>query len=122
MKNTEKEKTPRSIGTAAAFVRYLRSPQLLQLLPDLKEGGILALLLQKQQPPGQQLTGLRMDEAVAVLRPAQMSLGVLEIVVGRGIGVFLLLIHPAGGDAVTEHLRHILDIYLKEYYRLIQNF
>ena len=36
MKNTEKEKPPRSIGSAAAFVRYLRSPQLLQLLPDLK--------------------------------------------------------------------------------------
>ena len=53
-----------------------------------------------------------MDEAVTVLRPAQMPLGVLEIVVGRGIGVFLLLIHPAGGDAVTEHLRHILHRHL----------
>ena len=53
-----------------------------------------------------------MDEAVTVLRPAQMPLGVLEIVVGRGIGVFLLLIHPTGGDAVTEHLRHILHRHL----------
>ena len=85
MKNTEKEKPPRSIGSAAAFVRYLRSPQLLQLLPDLKEGGILALLLQKQQPPGQQLTGFRMDEAVAVLRPAQMSLGVVLSCGGVGL-------------------------------------
>ena len=31
----------------------------------------------------------------------------MEIVVGRGIGILVPLVDPAGGDAVAEHLRHV---------------
>ena len=34
-------------------------------------------------------------------------LAALVVLPRRGVGVFLLLIHPAGGDAVAEHLCHV---------------
>ena len=34
-------------------------------------------------------------------------LGALEIIIGRGIGILIALIDPAGGDTVAKHLRHV---------------
>lgn len=77
----------------------------LQFFPDLGEGGVLALLLQHQQPPLQQRrrVGMHVAPGVGVLQ----VLAALVVLPRRGVGVFLLLIHPAGGDAVAEHLCHV---------------
>ena len=67
---------------------------LLQLPADLSQGRVLSLLLQQQQPPAQQGGGLLVDPEAAF--------GSDKIVIGRGVGIGIPLIDPAGGNAVAN--------------------
>ena len=81
------------LGAAGAWVIVL------QFKADVGKGDGLPLLLEEQQPAVQQVAGFRVDPDVA--------LALLIVVVGRGIGVFVPLIDPAGGNTVAEHFRHV---------------